>query len=514
MAICADGTHLPTALIVKTTIPEESYIDYDSMQLHIYRTEKGFITRMLFVYHMKTVILPSIKERQDRFARGGQLPPALLILDGHSSRLCRGLWEDCALKNIDVAIFPSHTSHIMQPLDRGVNARFKFQLGIVRALPKKRCLGREMHDWLEQVEDAIEIACSRKGVRNSFQSTGLFPFSPAIVLDDVPQRTKYPGIKERAGIRISGKVVTDPMFLNEWKKSEEEKTERSKECERKRTKRKKRKPLIPSSEKISEEDCTSSSDNAILPTNPTVDSDEKEDTLSEGTDEEDTAVDSCAEYPDDLQLRQFRDSEDLLVVPRGGGESSKGDELSLAEKLSLFQERKQRKARTLSSLLMSQAEEKEKSFKEKMILKKTKEKREKEKQVNDPRLMSYKEAECSESSSDDAILQKKKRSRLLEKKVASPSSPMFPSSALASSPLIPFVISKGPEQLVQGKEEVGEVLVKRGRRPFPLQPPILTPHPIVHRPTDRAGVAEKGDTGSEGGDHAGGGGGGGGGYGV
>eukprot|EP00301_Raphidiophrys_heterophryoidea_P019447 c4382_g1_i1.p2 GENE.c4382_g1_i1~~c4382_g1_i1.p2 ORF type:complete len:101 (+),score=13.13 c4382_g1_i1:882-1184(+) len=67
-----------------------------------------------------------INQKRDELDLWGE--PGLLWLDGHSSRLS----EDAVIllrdNNITCAIIPSHTSHILQPLDRGVNGAFKLAL--------------------------------------------------------------------------------------------------------------------------------------------------------------------------------------------------------------------------------------------------------------------------------------------------------------------------------------------------------------------------------------------------
>jgi hypothetical protein len=49
----------------------------------------------------------------------------LIITDNHKSRVNRKLMEHAQKLKIDFHTIPSHTSHILQPLDRGVNGVFK-----------------------------------------------------------------------------------------------------------------------------------------------------------------------------------------------------------------------------------------------------------------------------------------------------------------------------------------------------------------------------------------------------
>jgi hypothetical protein len=225
LTVCANGTHLPSALILKKCYPEECYIDYDSVDLKIYRSEKGFITRTIFQEHMRNVILPAIGERQRLFARGDTILPALLILDGHSSRISPTLWDECVEAKIDLCILPAHTSHLLQPLDLGVNARFKSALNDLHRLPLKRSLGKEMHTWLREIEDALEEACQRRTVRHGFEVSGVYPFNPSTVTDLLPKGDKPIIRMMRNQLPISGEIVTDREFLRKWEEKIESRRE-------------------------------------------------------------------------------------------------------------------------------------------------------------------------------------------------------------------------------------------------------------------------------------------------
>jgi hypothetical protein len=72
------------------------------------------------------VIFPGIQKRQSDFLLpDGSVPHARLFLDGHSTRRLIELWEKAHDLKIDVHIFPSHSSHLIQPLDRAVFGNLK-----------------------------------------------------------------------------------------------------------------------------------------------------------------------------------------------------------------------------------------------------------------------------------------------------------------------------------------------------------------------------------------------------
>jgi hypothetical protein len=75
---------------------------------------------------MEEVIFPLIYLDQQQYkSEDGQIPRARLIMDGHSTRRLKLLWKQAHGLGIDVHILPSHSSHLIQPLDRSVFGNMK-----------------------------------------------------------------------------------------------------------------------------------------------------------------------------------------------------------------------------------------------------------------------------------------------------------------------------------------------------------------------------------------------------
>jgi hypothetical protein len=85
---------------------------------------------------MLNVFLKEVKRRREDIDKPDQR--ALLILDGHSSRLQLNLWKKFFEVMVYVLVLPSHTSQITQPLDRTVNYHFKCLLQSIKGLPAKK----------------------------------------------------------------------------------------------------------------------------------------------------------------------------------------------------------------------------------------------------------------------------------------------------------------------------------------------------------------------------------------
>jgi hypothetical protein len=86
----------------------------------------GWQTSDSFVAYMRERCIPEILAA--RLPRDGPNARSLLILDSHPSRRNPQLWRECAENRIDVPTIPAHCSHLLQPLDRGVNAAYKRKL--------------------------------------------------------------------------------------------------------------------------------------------------------------------------------------------------------------------------------------------------------------------------------------------------------------------------------------------------------------------------------------------------
>jgi hypothetical protein len=76
--------------------------------------------------HFSKILFPIIHQRQQQFlGSDGVLPRACVFLDGHATRRLINLWKEALALGIDIHIFPAHTSHLIQPLDRCVFASLK-----------------------------------------------------------------------------------------------------------------------------------------------------------------------------------------------------------------------------------------------------------------------------------------------------------------------------------------------------------------------------------------------------
>jgi hypothetical protein len=103
--------------------------------------------------------------------------PALLIVDGHNSRLNPHMLVDAVFNHVVVLCLPSHLTHLLQPNDSGYNKAFKSNLSNIT---KERFCNQEVFSRLTLAQAATEALAHRNmpdAIRHSFEHCGIFPFN-------------------------------------------------------------------------------------------------------------------------------------------------------------------------------------------------------------------------------------------------------------------------------------------------------------------------------------------------
>ena len=111
--------------------------------------------------------------------------PVLLVLDGHGSHITIDVIEHARANEIHMLCLPSHTSHILQPLDVGVFKSFKsFFSKVYRQHMAKNpgCVITE--DILASVVGgAFAQSHTPLNILGGFKKAGIYPFNPGEVSD-------------------------------------------------------------------------------------------------------------------------------------------------------------------------------------------------------------------------------------------------------------------------------------------------------------------------------------------
>ncbi|EED20347.1 pogo transposable element, putative [Talaromyces stipitatus ATCC 10500] len=117
----------------------------------------------------------------------------MLILDGHGSHLTAEFDRTCTENNIIAVCMPPHSTHLLQPLDVGCFAVLKRHYG--QLVEQRMRLGFNHIDkfaFLTAFPKARTMAYKAQTVRNSFTATGLVPFNPDRVYQQLTVRLKTP----------------------------------------------------------------------------------------------------------------------------------------------------------------------------------------------------------------------------------------------------------------------------------------------------------------------------------
>ena len=167
-------------------------------------SEKGYVNKELFAEFGQLFI--QYLQRQELL--DGR--PHLLLLDSHYSHLYNiQFLELMKHNNITVFALPPHTSHWMQPLDRGVFSSFKQAWQQEMKLFTRNTAGRKLEKkdffrvftavWLKSVTVA--------NAQGAFRGTGLFPVNLSAIPDHAfePSSTTE---RERESSEESGQIVT------------------------------------------------------------------------------------------------------------------------------------------------------------------------------------------------------------------------------------------------------------------------------------------------------------------
>ena len=187
--------------------------------------DAGWISKQGFEGWVDNIFLPHINS-----TRENKEDPVLLVMDGHSSRSQADVMQKLRENDVHVLIIPAHTSHILQPLDRGVNKAFK------------AALNRYKNDFIIPEEGAAEfryyMLCLAKAafydasnsvvLKRAWKASGLNPLDPDMVLNNhtLVNSLPPPNKPARDAISLGSTFATTPEKINrmyEEKKVKDEK---------------------------------------------------------------------------------------------------------------------------------------------------------------------------------------------------------------------------------------------------------------------------------------------------
>jgi len=228
LCICADSTALkPTCILPLKTLPPD--LDHLADKFEWGGQSSGWMTQAIFADWVKSVFVPHVQEKRKQ--QGEPDAEVILWVDGHSSRAAVDAVSHLHANNIHLVTIPSHTSHVLQPLDRGVNAVFK------RYMQPHQCLevgtsAQRRVACLESALNALYHAQAPRTIIGSFKCAGIVPWDKGIIVNDptlVRQQVEPVDAtprkkRKRNAVNISGRLITGDECRKELEEAKETKT--------------------------------------------------------------------------------------------------------------------------------------------------------------------------------------------------------------------------------------------------------------------------------------------------
>jgi hypothetical protein len=146
-------------------------------------TSNGWIDKDISIDWLKLII--------DAETADSILSWRLLLMDGHACHLTQEFLDYCHSRRIIVALFPSHSTHLMQPLDLAVFGPLaKIYQSKMSQITSEHAYTAALSksEFWDVFIDAWLAAVSPKNVRSGFATAGIWPFDKRKVINKLPKR--------------------------------------------------------------------------------------------------------------------------------------------------------------------------------------------------------------------------------------------------------------------------------------------------------------------------------------
>ncbi|KAH7815373.1 uncharacterized protein MONOS_13467 [Monocercomonoides exilis] len=204
IVIAADGTHQRTCMIFSGKNVPKEYKMANSRELLIIPAETASMTKERFEYIFRNSIIPAIEYRRSSIEE--KYANALIHMDSLHSHVTSSIISLASKHRIDLALPPSHSSHLIQPLDKYVNANLKSKLGESDTdVFIDSAEGRRTH-FIRRLQIALHHALSPATVIASWRDSGMWPLNKKLVCDSLP-------------LTKPDNVIVSPFLMDKTKES-------------------------------------------------------------------------------------------------------------------------------------------------------------------------------------------------------------------------------------------------------------------------------------------------------
>ncbi|KAH7831232.1 putative DDE superfamily endonuclease [Monocercomonoides exilis] len=220
----ADGYSLKSIVLWPChKLPKEMRVLLSAF-IDVWDNNDGWMTESIFQRYAEEVLLTGIIERRKIIMKTNER--CLLLLDSHSSRAQPDIWQKFADNNIDVVTFIPHSSHITQPLDRGVFAVLKKCINSLYSVPPDSTISLRREAISNVLPQALQTALLPATVVSSFKKSGVLSNEWHSVLSTLPKEPSVTLKKRTHRFDFYGKIITEQKFLEEWKKEKKMKEDK------------------------------------------------------------------------------------------------------------------------------------------------------------------------------------------------------------------------------------------------------------------------------------------------
>src|SRR5450432_3835371 len=185
--ISSAGWSLPPVIIFEGKVHQSTwYTDALPLDWTIGVSENGWTDDKLGLIWLQNVFEKHTAHRTKGIYR-------LLILDGHGSHVTPEFDLFVKEHSIITLCMPSHSSHLLQPLDVGCFAVLKRQYGRqIEGLMRNGVNHIDKHDFLEAYYNARNETMTQANISNSFAATRVLPYDPERVLAKLNTQLRTP----------------------------------------------------------------------------------------------------------------------------------------------------------------------------------------------------------------------------------------------------------------------------------------------------------------------------------
>ena len=221
MCVSADGKHIPTTAILPELKSLPMGLNSIVDDIAWTSSPSGWINDDIYYKWVDSIFIPFLKIK--RVLYDAPDAPALLWMDGHGSRSDQRAVSALQTAGVATVIIPAHTSHILQPLDCGVNRALKGQIAKHFTRPSSGGLPELREALMTSAIRAHYHAVADHIVVGSFRDAGLFPWDPERILSDptkvndatpAASTTQSRGTPSGNSRNISGRILVSPSLAS------------------------------------------------------------------------------------------------------------------------------------------------------------------------------------------------------------------------------------------------------------------------------------------------------------